>query len=302
LEAPLSRTTDPVIEAMAAETQATIQIREQEAERAKVYQLAFWPDDERAMPGDFIACALFSAAKRTQYVDGETLASVNGLSVIFTGKRLTQVHADVWMGIMHLARERYSGDTVVFRERTLLELIGRYTLQRQRAELKQWIRQLQATSVLIQDDANRKRFGGSLLPWHEEDDGDGHTLFVVDITRELAKVLSGRFWKIDWALRKRLQKKPLALWLQTYFARFTKPVSVAQLHALSGSTAKLKMFRYRLGAALEELHAAGGHSAAIDRETDTVIACKRPPRPARAPRHEGQEVLPFVRRDTLARK
>jgi hypothetical protein len=29
-------------------------------ESSKVYQLAFWPDDKRAMPGDFIACALFS--------------------------------------------------------------------------------------------------------------------------------------------------------------------------------------------------------------------------------------------------
>lgn len=286
---------DPLIEAIAAETRAVIQQREEAAEQAKVYQLAFWPDDERAMPGDFIACALFSAAKRTQYVDGEALASINGLTVIFTGKRLTQVHADVWMGIMHLARERYSGDRVTFRERTLLELIGRYTHQRQRVELKQWIRQLQATSVLIQDDSKRKRFGGSLLPWHEEDDGDGHTLFVVDITRELAKILSGRFWRIDWELRKRLQKKPLALWLQTYFTRFAKPVSVAQLHALSGSTAQLKEFRRKLGYALDELHAAGGYSAAINRETDTVEHAKRPPAKPRKPKHEGQAVLPFLR-------
>lgn len=289
------RKRDPIIEAISNETQLVIERRQAAAEATKVYQLAFWPDDERAMPGDFIACALFSAAKRTQYVDGEALASINGLTVIFTGKRLTQVHADVWMGIMHLARERYSGDTVTFRERTLLELIGRYTHQRQRVELKQWIRQLQATSVLIQDDEKRKRFGGSLLPWHEEDDGDGHTIFVVDITRELAKILSGRFWRIDWETRKRLQKKPLALWLQTYFSRFTKPVTVAQLHALAGSTAKLKMFRYHLARALEELHAAGGYSAAIDRATDTVLPVKRPPPKPRRQSHEGQAELPFIR-------
>jgi len=290
------RKPDPVIESLAAETRAVIEQREREREDAQVYQLAFWPDDKRAMPGDFIACALFSASKRTTYVDGETLASVNGLSVIFTGKRLTQVHADVWMGIMHLARERYSGDSITFRERTLLELIGRHTRQRQRAELKQWIRQLQATSVLVQDDAKRKRFGGSLLPWHEEDDGDGHTIFVVDITRELAKILSGNYWKVDWATRKALQKKPLALWLQTYFTRFGgKRVSVAQLHALSGSTSSLKKFRQNLGTALDELHAAGGSSAAIDRETDTVRAVERPPRPRRPPPDDRQLHLRLVK-------
>lgn len=305
---------DPVIEALSADILATISKRrldaeererlvasararaEEEAERAKVYQLAFWPDDERAMPGDFIACALFSASKRTQYVDGESLASVNGLTVIFTGKRLTQVHADVWMGIMHLARERYEGDVVRFRERTLLDLIGRYTHLHQRDQLKKWIRQLQATSVLIQDDAKQKRFGGSLLPWHEEDDGDGHTIFAVDISRDLAKILAGNFWKVNWELRKSLQRKPLALWLQTYFCRFKKPVTVAQLHALSGSSAQLKMFRHHLSRALDELHDAGGHSAVIDRATDVVSAYRRPPRPARPANDGRQTVLPFVRR------
>lgn len=69
-----------------------------EAEDNTVYQLAFWPDDKRAMPGEFIACALFSAlqGKDAEYVERQRLASVNGLTVIFTGKRLTQVHADVW--------------------------------------------------------------------------------------------------------------------------------------------------------------------------------------------------------------
>lgn len=290
------RKPDPVIESLAAEMRAVIERRERAAEQAQVYQLAFWPDDERAMPGDFIACALFTASRNTSHVTRAELASINGLSVIFTGKRLTQAHADVWMGIMHLAREMYSGDSVTFRERTLLELIGRHTRQRQRAELKSWVSELQATSILIQDDAKQKRFGGSLLPWHEEDDGDGHTVFVVDISRELAKILSGNFWRIDWELRKRLQNKPLALWLQTYFSRFKRPVTVRQLHALSGSTAKLKMFRYHLARALDELHAAGGYSAAIDRETDTVRAAERPPpRPRRPAVDERQLHLRLVR-------
>lgn len=291
-----TKKSDPLIEAIVAETQASIRQREDAAEQAKVYQLAFWPDDERAMPGDFIACALFTASKSTQYVTRCALASINGLTVIFTGKRLTQVHADVWMGIIHLARERYQGDVVRFRARELLELIGRHTHQGQRKQLEIWISQLNATEVLIQDDAQRKRYDHKLLPARTEDDADGHTVYAIDISRDLARILSGRFWKVDWSLRKRLQNKPLALWLQTFFARFTRPVSVVQLHELTGSSASMKKFRQNLGHALDELHAEGGYSAAINRETDTVEHAKRPPPKPRKPKHEGQaELFPPLR-------
>lgn len=278
---------DPVIRAIAADTLRALE----EREGFEPVQLGFWPEDERAMPGDFIACALFTASKATSYVTRGKLASIHGLTVIFTGKRLTQVHADVWMGIMHLAREKCSGDEVRFRDRQLLALIGRHTHQSQREQLKDWISQLAATEVLIQDEANRRRFGGSLLPWRREQDGDHFDVYHVQLSRELAKLLSGNYWQIDWPLRKALQGKPLALWLQTFFARFARPLKVAQLHALSGSTATLRKFRENLGHALNDLHAAGGYSAAIDRETDTVRAVKRPPRP-RPPSYDQRE-LPF---------
>lgn len=283
---------DPVIASLSAEVLAALEQRE------PPIQLALWPDDERAMPGDFIACALFTASKMTSYVTRCKLASVRGLSVVFTGKRLTQVHADVWMGIMHLAREKSSGDFVRFRDRELLELIGRYTHQHQREQLKDWISQLAATDVLIQDDEKKTRFGGSLLPWRREQDGEHFDVYRIQISRQLAEVLSGnRHHQIDWPLRKALQRKPLALWLQTFFARFARSTAkVSHLHELSGSGATLKKFRENLGQALDALHAESGYSAVIDRETDTVVAMKRtpPPKP-RKPPHDGQAELPFLR-------
>ena len=286
--------TDPFatkIEAIAAEAMAALE------EREPPIQLGFWPDDERAMPGDFIACALFTASKATEHVTRGQIASVHGMTVIFTGKRLTQVHADVWMGIMHLARERSSGDVVRFRGRQLLNLIGRYTHAGQREQLKNWISELGAAQVLIQDDAKRKRYGGSLLPWQEETDGEYFDVFKITISRELARLLSGNYWRIDWPLRKRLQKKPLALWLQTYFARFNRPAKVAHLHELSGSTSSLKKFRQNLGFALDELHEAGGFSAEIDRETDTVRSTSRRPAPKKRPPVEDTQGRLFAEPD-----
>jgi hypothetical protein len=72
--------------------QSQVALEEEAAEAAKVYQLAFWPDHQRAMPTDFLACALFAAVhpKGARSVRGADLACINGYRVTFTGKMLTQ--------------------------------------------------------------------------------------------------------------------------------------------------------------------------------------------------------------------
>jgi hypothetical protein len=64
---------DPISKAQAdvVSHQRALEALEAEREKNKVYQLAFWPDDKRAMPGDFIACALFSClqGKDSEYVE-----------------------------------------------------------------------------------------------------------------------------------------------------------------------------------------------------------------------------------------
>jgi len=256
------------------EWEAQWQALEADREKSKVYQLAFWPDDKRAMPGDFIACALFSClqGKDSEYVERQTLASINGLSVSFTGRRLTQVHADVWEAIMHLSRQLPEGSLVKFRARQLLRLMGRQTGGKQRDDLDLWINQLTATSVVIHDEKNKQRFRGSLLPRSAEKDGDDDTLYSVDINRDLARVLSSNLFLVDWDKRRQLQQKPLAAWLQRHFSRFQKPISVAELYRLSGSTTKRVVdFRKQLRTALADLKSVGVLVAwRIDEAIDSV--------------------------------
>ena len=248
---------------------------EAQLEAAAVYQLAFWPDDKRAMPTDFLACALFAAIqeKDASYFDGVQIANANGFQITFRGKRLTQVHADVWQGIMHLARQMPEGKIVRFSTRQLLRLIGRHIGKSQRDQLKDWIGEFVATNVEITDTKNKRRYFGSLLPRGAADDEAGNnSLYAVEINRDLAKLFNNGFATINWAQRRRLQKKPLALWLQHYLSKFTKPVAVAELHRLAGSTAELKEFRRKLRNALAELvteKVLG--SWRIDEHMDTVF-------------------------------
>lgn len=249
---------------------------------AKVYQLAFWPDQKRAMPADFIACALFSGIqeKDAAYVDSLEIANANDLRIVFKGRRLTQVHADVWQGIMHLARQLPEGTKVRFPARRFLRLIGRQTGKKQRDDLKGWFTDLTATSVEISDTKNKRRFWGSLLPGGATQDENDETIYVVEISRPLAKIFAENLGAVNWEVRQRLFKKPLALWWQFYSSKFTKPVPVAELHRLSGSGATLKEFRRKLGLAMRAVEDAGGSPSYIDKSKDTAVPIPRHRAPA----------------------
>jgi hypothetical protein len=243
-------------------------------EAATVFQLGFWPDDKRAMPGEFIACALFSSIqeKDSEYLEGTQLASINGLSVTYTGHRLTQVHADVWEAIMHLGRQFPEGSRVYFRARQLLALMGRHTGKSQRDQLKTWLRHLSATCVEITDTKEKRRYWGSLLPRGADKIEGDDTLYAVEINRDLAKMFQSGIALVDWNQRQELRGKWLALWLQRHFARFQKPMAVADLYRLSDSkTKRLVDFRKQLRAALTDLQAVGVIAASrIDAKTDTL--------------------------------
>jgi hypothetical protein len=256
------------------EVQKESEALEAKREATTVYQLGFWPDDKRAMPGEFIACALFSSIqeKDAEYIERSQLASINGLSVTYTGHRLTQVHADVWEAIMHLGRQFPEGSRVMFRARQLLSLMGRHTGKSQRDQLKTWLCHLSATCVEIVDTKEKRRYWGSLLPRGADKVEGDDTLYAVEINRDLAKMFQSGIALVDWNQRQELRGKWLALWLQRHFARFDKPMAVADLYRLSDSkTKQLRDFRRQLRAALAELQAVGVIATwRIDAETDTM--------------------------------
>lgn len=253
-EAPMER-----VRRLAAEREAAAE----QDDAGKVYQMALWKEDhKRAMPIDFIRSALFAAiqAKDATYLRGEQIASANGLTIVFTGRRLTQVHADIWEGIMYLAGKanKSEKDYVAFTAGQLLRLIGRKTGNSQHKQLKRMITDLTATSVEIIDTRNKRRFWGSLLPKGADQDSGQDTQYAVHLNRDLVKLFARGYATIDWRQRQKLLKKPLALWLQHFLSDEPKPVTVEFIHKHSGSTARsLRHFREQLRMALDELVKVG---------------------------------------------
>lgn len=243
---------------LAAERAAAL---EQE-DSATVYQLALWKEEhKRAMPIDFIRSALFAAiqAKDATYLQRAQIASANGYTIVYTGRRLTQVHADVWEGIMYLAgsANKSEKEYVAFTAGQLLRLIGRGTGRSQHQQLRRMIADLTATSVEIIDMRNKRRFWGSLLPKGGDQETDTDTQYAVFLNRDIVKLFA-RYATIDFRQRQRLLKKPLALWLQHFFSDEQKPVTVEFLQTHSGSlTRNIRHFRAQLRRALNDLVTAG---------------------------------------------
>jgi hypothetical protein len=70
-------------------------------QQAKGYQFPLWPDPARGVPNEFSRSALFAAIQATdkRYLDNEEIASQAGVTITYTGRRLNQIHLDVFEGI-----------------------------------------------------------------------------------------------------------------------------------------------------------------------------------------------------------
>ncbi len=203
------------------------------------------------------------------------------------------------MGALHLMRGRPQGDTVEFRVRPFLRLIGRHTGKTDRDSFRQLIDDVIATAVRITRPDGKVGYVGSILSKAKDVEYGDDTVFVLEVHREIARLFESGFGTVDWEKRKALMRQPLCLWLQLYFSKFgARPVAVAELHRLSGSTAPLKKFRQNLRAALAVLESKGVVAARIDTATDSVHrehrATALPPKPPAKVSSSVQGTLPLA--------
>jgi hypothetical protein len=245
-------------------------------------QLPLWPPSERVMPNEFISASVFSALQRQDAKRFDKMTPIgewNGYKLRYKGLRLTQVHADVWQGILEVARwhkptvTSSEGVLVQFNPRQLLKLIGRDTGSAGRQQLHEWLTDMQAAVLEITMPGGRGGYGAAILPecaWQKQ--ADGSLRYSIRLHRFLCDALDRGFAAIDWPSRRLLARNELALWLQQYLAAFPVPTPVADLQGLSGRSAMLKDFRFKLRGSMALLvKAKVVTSWAIDDEDRLVV-------------------------------
>ena len=224
---------------------------------AEVVQLPLWPEVKRGVPNSVLRGALFAAVqgKGRRYMERELLASQRGITIRFTGMQLNQSDLDVWEQALHLARQHPLGTRCDFTAQGFLRTLGRRTGNHE------WLKSAFARlgGAWVEITRGHRTYFGTLIEGGVRDERTGR--YVLKINSELAALYTaGRWTGTDWERRKRLRGKPLALWLQGFYASHTEPYAlrVETLRKLCGSrTKELWKFRQNLAQAFGDLEAAG---------------------------------------------
>lgn len=238
-------------------------------------RLPLWPQPVRAVPNGFLRSALFGAiAKgRRRYLQGELMASVDGVEIRYSGQRLDQGDLDVWACLLHAVRLQELGSRCRVTSYALLKLTGRSDTGKNRATLQARIERLVATALTVKQ--GRYSYIGSLIGFAAKDEETQG--WVIELDNRLRSLFADdQFTQIEWAVRHDLDGYQLAQWLHGFYASHAKPfpLKVETLHKLCGSEmGRMDHFREKLRkalGALAEASAARGVSFSHEIRGDLV--------------------------------
>jgi hypothetical protein len=212
-------------------------------------ELPFWQDAYRGIPNGVLRSALFGAIRRgrRRYLRRETIASVDEVTVIYTGERLDQTDLDVWETFLHIARAQQTERQCLFSVYQLLQIMGRKQGKSGREWVKGVAARLSANTVEIKQ--GRYSYGGSLVDEFYHDDVSGR--YAITINPKLASLYERDGWTpIVWEQRMMLKGQPLAQWLHGFFESHKESEVIQTLdtvYQLCGSeNTRIKSFRQEL--------------------------------------------------------
>jgi hypothetical protein len=245
---------------------------------AKVIQLPLWPEPKRGMINAALRSALFAAirSKDRRFLNREPIASVNGIEIRFKGEQLNQEDLEVCAEVFHLARVHPLGQICHASAHGLLKALGRCTGKTDHEQLHASLIRLQAHSVEM-NGPGFDYFGPLIF----EGVKDKLTRqYLITVNPKLALLFHHGWTGMDPERRRRLRGKPLALWLDAFYASHEKPFAykVETLRELCGSrTENLRRFRAALRVALGELQKTNAIASwEIDAKSDLVCVDKVP--------------------------
>jgi hypothetical protein len=191
---------------------------------ATVIQLPLWPEARRAAPNAVFRSALFPAlhlGEEREFLDNQAIASVAGITVLFTGKRFDQSDLDVYLELLDLARHRPLGTECAFSAHGMLKRLRRTTGN----SAHKWLHKvlIRLTSGVVDITDHKKRYFGSLLEGGLKDEITKH--YCVTINAKFAALFGYGMWSsIDRDQRYALgRRKAIAKALHAYYSTHAAP-------------------------------------------------------------------------------
>lgn len=222
-------------------------------------------DGKRPVPNAILRSALFGiVAKGARKYEQRVLkASVNGITVKFTGQQLDQSDLDVWLGCLQYLKKVPVGTQVHFSMYSFLKNLGRNTGKSDREWLRNSLTRLSACLIEMGD--GRHFYNGHLINDYYRNEVEGE--YILTLNPKILSFFSSELWTgLDLDKRRQLKGKTLSQWLHGFYSTHSAPhpYKVETLKNLCGSEADLKEFRRMLKKALSDLSIATGWTCWID--------------------------------------
>jgi hypothetical protein len=222
-----------------------------------------WHSECRGVPNGILRSALFAAIRPTherRRIKNETLASVDGLTIIYNGDQLDQGDLDVYEGELHFAMTHGIplGQPVLHSDAAILKSLGRGTGRKEYLRLRD--SQIRLVGGVVEIKYGHYSYTGTLIREIYRDEKLKMTGPIFN-PKLVALFQDGSYSSVYWEHRLALSDSPLAQWLHGHYSSHKQPYeyTVAKLHELCGSeTASLRKFRQNLIAALAKLAAVTG--------------------------------------------
>lgn len=230
----------------------------------------------RPLPNAVLRSALFGVVGKGLRIYEEDVlkASINGVTVKFTGNKLDQNDLDVWLECINRLKEVKVGEMVRFSSYSFLKSIGRKTGKYEYQWLKSCLTRL--ASCLIELGDGRFFYSGHLLDEKYRDEKNCE--FIIVMNPKFIIFFTSDMWTgISIEERKKLKGKQLSQWLHGFFSTHREPFpyKVNTLRDLCGSNTKaLKKFKQNLTKSLVDLSSATGWNCWID-DNDLVHVVKK---------------------------
>lgn len=247
---------------------AAIKARAQATEEKNKGRLKAWAEEIREAPNEALRCALFTPRNKNQkreILNEHEIASYGTSRVIYTGEELRQDDLDVWLQVLHIARQHPLGAPVHFNPNEMKQTL-KWGWGKDRTErLKVNLRRLKANAVEFHSARLGKGVVMSLIrkfEYSDEVEGKrGQSDWVIELEPEIAILFGGGVYstRIEWEQRMALSGN-LSKWLHGFYSTHKEPHPLTSelLLATAGSRVKSKhKARELLVAAHEELKRVG---------------------------------------------
>lgn len=249
--------------------------------------LPAWTQDFRGLPNALARSALFNVSNlrkgERKYFDREEIASTQGIRLVYTGTELRQDDQDVFLQVLHMAKEQKLGENIKFTARSMIIALEWAIHSDSYERLSDSMNRLKATALRLTVEnraGDRMSFTGSLMgefDWRETGSNEPLREWTVSLEKNIVKLFAPDAYSLlNW--RTRLDLPPLAKYLHSFYSTHKEPFphKVETLHKLTSSKIKeLRKFRYELKGALQLLIDNGFFlSARIDPKSDLVYVEK----------------------------